>query len=216
VITFFTSTRTVAATVAPKARVVPSALPSTPPKWLLAYTLFAPATCVVYLLAPLLITLEAAQTLSVDSLTFIPSLLMSVNGFIQLLYGWLMDSAALKNANVIGMLFGTYYFQEFQKCSPVSMLKCLSMIQHNLFAVTRFVLLNILVLTRFLKRKATTIVRNKTLLLFVMPCTIPLVALRDAVAVWSTTTILLQFAFTSILNTPCCQMVGALRCGTFT
>lgn len=212
-IAFFASASTVAATAAPKAKVVPSALPPAPPKWLVACTRLAPATSVLCSLAPLPTILEAARTKSVGRLPLLPYSSMAANGFIWSLYGWLTDSAPVKNANIIGTLLGTYYFREFLKYSPVGSSNLPGTIHHHLLAVTGFVLANVLVVTRFPKRKATTIVGNETVLLFVTLCASPLAALRGVVAARSAAAIPLPFALASAVNCALWSIVGgfALR-----
>jgi hypothetical protein len=101
---------------------------------------------------------------------------------------------------MIGTLLGTYYFREFQKCSTVRSSNLPATIHHHLLAVTGFVPVNILVVSRFPQRKATKIIGNKTLLLFVTLCASPLAALWGVVDARSVTAIPLLFALTSAVN----------------
>lgn len=218
---FVTSANTVTArTAAPKSIVkdTPVAIKSKPPKWLEICNQIAPATSVLCSLAPLPTIIEISRTKSVGSMPLLPYSSMAANGFIWALYGWLTDSPAVKWANVMGTLLGSYYFKEFLRYSSPGSTNLPGTAKQHLMAVTAIFFANSFVLANFSKQYASEVsevVGKEGVLMFIILFASPLAAAKHVIATKDASSIPLPFTIASTINCSLWSIVGLLLYNDF-
>mmetsp|Transcript_21405 Transcript_21405/g.46485 ORF Transcript_21405/g.46485 Transcript_21405/m.46485 type:complete len:274 (+) Transcript_21405:129-950(+) len=188
---------------------------SEPPKWLEICSKIAPATSVLCSLAPLPTIFEVSRNKSVGSLPLLSYSSMTANGFVWALYGWLTDSPAVKWANIVGTLLGSYYFKEFKKYCPPGSSNLPGTMNHHIFGVTWLILANSFLVSKFPKQFAADIVGKEGILIFIILFASPLAALKNVIATKSAASIPLPFTIASTINCSLWSIVGVLLMNDF-
>lgn len=187
------------------------AIKSDPPKkWLEVCNKIAPATSILCSLAPLPTIFEVARTKSVGDLPLLPYSSMAANGFIWSLYGWLTDSPAVKWANIMGALLGSYYFVQFKKYSPAGASGLPGTMKQHMIVVAWTVLANTFLLSNFSRKTAADIIGKEGTLIYIILFASPLVAAQQVIATKNAASIPLPFTIASTINCSLWSVVGLL------
>ena len=180
------------------------------PKWLEICNTLAPFTSVMCSLAPLPTIFEVARKKSVGSMPILPYSSMAANGFVWSLYGWLVDSPAVKYANMMGALLGAYYFKEFKKYTPPGSNSLPGTVKQHMLVVTWIVFLNGFILSNFSRKTAAEIVGKEGILMFIVLFASPLAAVKEVIATKSAASIPLPFTIASTINCSLWSVTGLL------
>ncbi|KAL7530076.1 hypothetical protein ACHAXR_003293 [Thalassiosira sp. AJA248-18] len=180
------------------------------PKWLEICNTLAPATSVLCSLAPLPTIFEISRNKDCGSMPLLPYSSMAANGFIWALYGILTDSPAVKWANILGTLLGSYYFKEFRKYSPAGASGLPGTVKQHIFVVTCIIFANTFTLANFPKKTASEIVGKEGVLMYIILFASPLAAVQNVIATKSAASIPLPFTVASTINCSLWSVVGLL------